>query len=827
MVINILKPQTEQARHFLCQLWARAEKGVISLVSKSNSGLYPIFNDVSSLLGSRFVNAFTDRARSEDLYHCLGLFKNRPVKGRGAETDVIAIPGLWADIDCKEGTHNATALPNRDDALDFLHNFHLRPSLVIWSGGGLHAYWLFQKPFYFYTPAERQCAKELSLRFQTSIICLGRARGWKVDNTSDLCRLLRLPGTFNFKKEPVPVEILEDSGLRYKQEDFVDLLSEVPSQPEHITSLNRKIDVDLLQIPIGAKKIIKEGMPPGQRSEAIISVITTLLKARLSDQEIARIFTEHPKGIGAKFYEKGTGRDKWIQEEILRAREKFFKNGEAEDRFTAAKKQYPRTGFPWEVLPNQISRSLKQIASSCATSPTSIPGTAVAIFASLMGSVVCVSAKSSWEEPLIFWVVDIRPTGLGKTPSARMLCDVLYESQKKADEDYLKKKEQWDAQHGEDRGAQPPHARGYFVTDLTVEGLRSDHSGHGGKICILDELSSFISAQNQYKQKGTDREAWLCIFDGKPARIVRAKEAWTLSGSRISIFGGIQPSVWKKIFSQNDRLYLSDGTICRFLPTYEGEGYYPLTDEVWTGDNRKSWECLLRNAMEWADRMYQEGIKFNLILSDDAREAFINWRNEFVAAKDDFPESVRGFFPKLVAYVLRWSGALYLIHVLHQGKEPVSMLPLEFVLRGIKVCEFYLGHILYAMQAIDGPLPHVVEYTEQVGHLAKTLRSLEGDVDNTMLAIGLIHEKYNETCIPNLKISSPHLMGAILRKCCLTTTPGKHKANGRTGVYCLVWDSVLISFLESCPTCPTCPQAEEYPEVEEMDKCMGQILQVL
>ena len=824
---DVLRPKTEQARHFLSQLWAGAEKGVFSLVSKSKRGLSPIFRDISSLMEA--VNAFTKRAASEDLYYCLGLLNDRPEKGRGTENDVIAVPGLWFDIDCMEGTHNALELPNRDEALALVRDLNMPPTFIIWSGGGFHVYWLFKNPLYFERPEDRQSVKELSSRFQNLIICRGREKGWKLDNTSDLCRILRLPGTFNHKKEPVPVEILEDSGLRYEREDFDNLLSEVPStrQPITDTSLNNCVDLDLLRIPMGVKKLIKEGMPLGQRSEAVMSVITSLLKARVSDKEIAKIFSKHPKGIGAKYYEKGSGRDKWIQEEILRAREKFSEIDKAEDRFAAVKKQYPRTDFPWEVLPDQISRSLQQIARSCATSPTSLPGAAAAIFASLIGSVVSVSPKSSWKEPLIFWIVDIRPSGLGKTPAARMLCNVLYEAQDQADKNYAEEKERWNSQNSEERGDPPPRARGYYATDLTLEGLRSDNSGHGGKVCILDELSAFISGQNEYKQKGTDRESWLCIFDGRPTRIVRVKDSCTISGSRVSIFGGIQPDVWKRIFGQNDRLYLCDGTIYRFLPTYEGEGYYPLTAEAWTEHNKDSWEHMLRNAMKWADRLHQAGTVYEHLLSDDARDTFFNWRNELNMAKNDFPESVRGFIPKLVGYVLKWSSALYLMHIFCQGKEPSSILSIDDIRRGIKVCEFYIGHILCAMQAIDGPLPHVVDYTQQVIHLAKTLKALEGDVDNKLLAIGFIQEKYNENCTPNLKIKSPHLMGVILRKCCLTTTHEKHKANGRTGVHCLVWDSALISFLESCPISPTCPQAAESQEVEEMDKCMGQILQVL
>ena len=135
--------------------------------------------------------------------------------------------------------------------------------------------------------------------------------------------------------------------------------------------------------------------------------------------------------------------------------------------------------------------------------------------------------------------------------------------------------------------------------------MREDHSGHGGKVCILDEVSAFLSSQNQYKAKGSDRESWLCLHDGKPERIVRAGKSVTLIGARISIFGGIQPAVWRRAFSSDNGQFLVDGTVYRFLPTYEGEAFYPLTAEAWSDENREAWEGLLRSAMSWADRQQE------------------------------------------------------------------------------------------------------------------------------------------------------------------------------------------------------------------------------
>jgi hypothetical protein len=464
---------------------------------------------------------------------------------------------------------------------------------------------------------------------------------------------------------------------------------------------------------------------------------------------------------------------------------------------------FPRGPFPWGVLPVAIAESLKQLARSCATSATSLPGAAVAIFSSLIGTVLSVCPKLSWFEPLIFWFMDIRSSGTGKTPAARALCRVLYIAQKKADEEWatanmeylmMSKKER------KEKGVDiPPRPRGYFATDLTLEGLREDLQGHGGQVIVLDELSSFISAQNQYKAKGNDREAWLCLHDGNPARVVRAGKSITINKSRVSIFGGIQPRIWRESFTGEEGIYQFDGTIFRFLPVYEGEGFHPLTAEAWSDENRDAWERLLSNAMDWGNRKNEVGETHNLTLTDGAREIFLDWANELHTIKMDLPEQVRGFIPKLIGSSLRFSGVLYLMDVFSMGEMPGKILGPVDIRKGIKVSEFYMGHILEAMKALvseDAPLPF--EKTDRVVHLVETLNRLRDQVDGGLLAIGFIWEHFNKGCAEGLHVKSDRAMGTILRDCGLTIHPGKKDANGKRRVKCMKWDEKTESLIETC-----------------------------
>jgi len=482
--------------------------------------------------------------------------------------------------------------------------------------------------------------------------------------------------------------------------------------------------------------------------------------------------------------------------------------------WAAAKEFFPQVEFPWEVLPPSLAGSLKQLARSHATSATSLPGAAMAILSSVLGRTIEVSPKSSWVEPLIFWFGDIRPSGQGKTPAAQALCSVLYAAQERADDEYKTQYDAWAALPKKDQGPPPARARGYFVTDLTLEGLRNDLSGHGGTICILDELSTFINSQNQYKGgKGGDREAWLKLFDGKPARITRAAGALSIRGSRVNLFGGVQPRVWREVFGGGKSLYIEDGTIYRFLPVFEGDQFHLLTDESWSEGNRHVWENILTRAMQWADAYSQqdEWEPLRLCFDDTARSFFIDWINSVSSYQREMPEPLRGFFPKLKTYVVRLAGLFHCMAAFDTGIPPDKYLSEQDVVLGVKCALFYMGHIVEALRHLLGAAaPASVQITEEGKHICGVLRKISAQQDNGRLAIGFITDRYNELH-PERQIKARG-MGAMLRALGLTIPVTRHNANGRQGAYCLEWDEKTDKLLNQSP---------DVQEVQQLNKDGG------
>ena len=210
-------------------VWPLQETGLFAISSDYQGSLHTKFfsHPLKTDLACNAIQRWSDR----NVWSCVGCVGQRPEKGRGTEADVTAIPGVWFDLDIREGIHKEKDLPSEKDALKFLSEIRFRPSIIVWSGGGFQPYWLFQEPWSFDNEEDRQRAKRVSERFQSTIIARAKEHGWKLDKTASLEHLLRVPGTYNHKTDPVPVEILESNNFRYEPDSFDDFF--IDEQPQH------------------------------------------------------------------------------------------------------------------------------------------------------------------------------------------------------------------------------------------------------------------------------------------------------------------------------------------------------------------------------------------------------------------------------------------------------------------------------------------------------------------------------------------------------------------------------------------------------------------
>ncbi len=155
--------------------------------------------------------------------------------GKGTEDDVTRLAALFCDIDVKPG-----ACRSVDVAKAIVAELGIilgtRPSAMVYSGGGVHAYWPILDGHDIVT------ARPILKRWHRLVAAVADKLGVNVDNVYNLDRVLRLPGTFNHKTgTPRPVTAEEDTGGPLELAEVAERLDEVGifQRPEDTAAVDR------------------------------------------------------------------------------------------------------------------------------------------------------------------------------------------------------------------------------------------------------------------------------------------------------------------------------------------------------------------------------------------------------------------------------------------------------------------------------------------------------------------------------------------------------------------------------------------------------------
>jgi hypothetical protein len=285
--------------------------------------------------------------RERDTYFGIGLHKEALGEGRrGTVAGVIALPGLWADLDVEGEAHEADNLPpTGEDAMRITEAIPLRPTLIVNSGHGLQVWWLFKELWIFEDEAERREAQELSRRFQATLKQKARGYGWWMDGTHDISRVFRPPETLNHKLEPVEVRVLRyEEVTRYNPADLERYLVEAAPEEDHevdfegnghdpesaralLGIVKNRLSPRILKAIVGGPDRF-EPLPGGDGSPsgADASVCGALFEAGLTDAQIRSIFRTFPIGMKGKYAREGRRGDGYLALTIKSQKEWVTRN---------------------------------------------------------------------------------------------------------------------------------------------------------------------------------------------------------------------------------------------------------------------------------------------------------------------------------------------------------------------------------------------------------------------------------------------------------------------------------------------------------------------
>jgi hypothetical protein len=184
----------------------------------------------------------------------------------GTKVGVTRLWALWADLDVKDGY-------TRESRIEQLLELPHHPSILVWTGGGWHPYFLLKKPAE--GPEELDRAEYVMRRIAE------RLGG---DPVHDRSRILRVPGTHNWKYgEPRPV-VLEhfDPDLRYGLEKLEEMAGALPGDVFDDVDKADTVSLDVLGGPIRE----------GRRNVTLASVAGSLRDRGLDAEIICIVLLE-------------------------------------------------------------------------------------------------------------------------------------------------------------------------------------------------------------------------------------------------------------------------------------------------------------------------------------------------------------------------------------------------------------------------------------------------------------------------------------------------------------------------------------------------------
>ena len=201
---------------FLNQLYEKIPEPHFAYLWTKQRGIFPfVINDESQRMAmAKKAVELTDNG--VDVWHSVNTVSIEPSSSkRGDELAVSYQIAIVVDIDIRSNAHKGDPsflATDFDEAKSFLP---FTPSLIINSGYGLHAYYIFNEPIKITEDNREELKRRNNLMLE---VIRARANGKKIDGVGDLPRVLRTPSTFNYKlgaKNAPMCHVVEDSGLRF------------------------------------------------------------------------------------------------------------------------------------------------------------------------------------------------------------------------------------------------------------------------------------------------------------------------------------------------------------------------------------------------------------------------------------------------------------------------------------------------------------------------------------------------------------------------------------------------------------------------------------
>ena len=235
-------------QEFLTYLFSYCDQGYLELRAfpSKHRVFFPVEDE------SKIQN-FCKRHEKENVFFAVSLRNGKDGTKRG----ITQIPAVHCDLDFKDTPP--------DKATRLIKEFHLPPTLITHSGGGLHLYWRLKEPY---------TISDIPVIEKTNRL-IAKYFGGDL-NACDASRLLRLPGTYNCKPAygaPLLVFCVSSTDHDYDVDAF-EFLSDKIQNIDTVTTIQNTLDINFNE---------------GNRDSSLFHVANCLAKGHMAEENIMEV----------------------------------------------------------------------------------------------------------------------------------------------------------------------------------------------------------------------------------------------------------------------------------------------------------------------------------------------------------------------------------------------------------------------------------------------------------------------------------------------------------------------------------------------------------
>jgi hypothetical protein len=362
--------------------------------------------------------------------------------------------------------------------------------------------------------------------------------------------------------------------------------------------------------------------------------------------------------------------------------------------------------FPIERIPEPFRSYCKQISAATCSDISFSAVPCLVLLAGLIGNSRILKVKSSWKVPAIVWGSVVAESGTGKSSPAKMIFDQLQDYQAELIRNWNREKEayqqefqkyekqlnKWKKSKDDSEPPLPPErpiCKRILFKDFTIEKLGQElERNPKGLIVAVDELTNWFNSFSRYS-KTDDSARWLELFHASQTIIDRKNQdaPLVIDKGSVSVFGTIQPTVLRKILSEE---YRGSGLAARLL--------FCIPDR-----KLKQWNDLepVEETVQAVKRVFDEMIKQEpeitefgktvpeeITLSSGAAtlyQKFFNRHN-----KEAFRKSgdILRSYAKLEEYALRFALIFEVVKAAAEGR-PVRRVNTDSMIEAIDLTEYF------------------------------------------------------------------------------------------------------------------------------------------